>query len=180
MGAGGWRRLALALALLAAPALAEVPEPDSYRGPPYEAPVPATLRGATVIDAAEAMRLHAAGVPFLDVLPRTTRPAGLPPGTLWREPVHDSIPGAIWLPGTGYERLSEAEAARLRRGLEAATGGDRARPVVVFCRADCWMSWNAARRAVALGWTAVRWFPDGTDGWLLEGGRLEPIAAPAD
>lgn len=172
---------ALALAgLLAQPAPAQVPEPEGYRGPPYNAPVPETLRGAEAIGTAEAMRLHAQGVPFLDVYPRTVRPAGLPEGTLWREPVHRSIPGAIWVPGAGHERLTEEEEARYAAALAAATGGDRTRPVVVFCRADCWMGWNAAKRAVGMGYSAVRWFPDGSDGWEVMAGDLAPIAPPAE
>lgn len=173
------RLAAVALAMFTAqPAAAEVPEPAGYRGPPYNAPVPATLRGAAVIDTGEALRLHREGVPFIDVYPRTARPAGLPDGTLWREPVHPSIPGAIWLPGAGYDRLSDAEAAAFAAGLAAATGGDKARPVVVFCRADCWMGWNAAKRAVEMGYTATHWFPDGTDGWEVFAGDLAPIALP--
>ena len=27
------------------------------------------------------------------------------------------------------------------------------------------MSWNAAKRALALGYGNVAWFPDGTDAW---------------
>jgi rhodanese-related sulfurtransferase len=27
------------------------------------------------------------------------------------------------------------------------------------------MSWNAAKRALALGYTHVMWFSEGTDGW---------------
>jgi PQQ-dependent catabolism-associated CXXCW motif protein len=34
---------------------------------------------------------------------------------------------------------------------------------------DCWMSWNAARRAVALGYSAVNWYPLGADGWANSG-----------
>lgn len=147
-------------------------EPTDYRGPPYNGAVTDTLRGAQVIDASEAMRLHTAGVPFIDVLPRTARPPGLPEGTLWREPVHDSIPGAIWLYGTGYETLSAEESDRLKRGLAAATAGDRTAPLVIFCSAGCWMGWNAAKRAVDMGYAAVRWFPDGVDGWQAAGGDL--------
>ncbi len=157
-----------------------VPEPDGYRGPPYFGEVPATLAGARVIDGAEARRLHAAGVPFLDVYPRPTRPAGLPAGTLWRTPSHESIPGALWLPGTGYERLTLPEAARLAAGLRAATGGDPAAPVVIFCRADCWQSWNAARRAVAAGYRGILWFPDGSEGWVAAGGMLDEIRPPGE
>jgi hypothetical protein len=27
------------------------------------------------------------------------------------------------------------------------------------------MSWNAAKRAMSMGYAHVAWFPDGTDGW---------------
>jgi PQQ-dependent catabolism-associated CXXCW motif protein len=166
--------------LLTGPAVAQVPEPDGYRGEPYRAPVPATLQGATVIDAPQAIRLHAEGVPFLDVLPRKVRPEGLPEGTIWREPVHETIPGAVWLWDTGWEALAPAEQARLERGLEQASGGDRSAPLVIFCRSNCWMSWNAARRAVALGYTAVHWFPGGIEGWQSAGGAPLVRATPAD
>lgn len=170
--------LASALAMYVAgaqPAMSDVPEPTDYRGPPYNGAVTDTLRGAQVIDADEAIRLHEHGVPFIDVLPRMARPAGLPEGTLWREPVHESIPGAIWLYGTGYDKLSSEERARLARGLNAATAGDKAQPLVIFCRAECWLGWNAAKRAVEMGYRAVRWFPDGVDGWQVAGGDLVPV-----
>lgn len=176
------RRAAAALIVLWAgcgAALAQpVPEPDAYRGEPYRAPVPATLRGAQVINAAQAIALHAEGqAVFLDILPRKARPEGLPEGTVWREPPHQTIPGALWLWNTGYERLDPEEQARLRAGLEQATGGDPDAPVVFFCRADCWMSWNAARRAVEWGYGAVIWFPGGTEDWQEAGGP-ELVPAP--
>lgn len=173
---------ALALAILLAPAaFAEtVPEPDTYRDEPYRAPVPATLRGAQVIDAAQAMALHEQGrAAFLDVLPRKVRPEGLPVGTIWNDPPHRTIPGAIWLWDTGYHAMAPAEEARLRAGLTGAQGTDPDRPLVIFCRADCWMSWNAARRAVEWGFDPVLWFPGGTDDWEQAGGVLaivEPVA----
>ena len=111
---------ALIAILLAAPAQGQtVAEPDGYRGEPYRAPVPATLAGAQVIDTARAMDLHGQGVPFLDVLPRKKRPENLPPGTLWVEEVHRTIPGAVWLYDTGYQELAPAETARLTEGLAA-------------------------------------------------------------
>ena len=36
------------------------------------------------------------------------------------------------------------------------------------------MSWNAARRAIAMGYTSVAWYPDGTDGWSQAGQPLQP------
>ena len=35
------------------------------------------------------------------------------------------------------------------------------------------MSWNAAKRALALGYRRVLWYPEGTDGWARQGLPLE-------
>jgi PQQ-dependent catabolism-associated CXXCW motif protein len=59
------------------------------------------------------------------------------------------------------------------RGLEKATHGDRARLLVIYCLADCWMSWNAAKRALSLGYANVAWYREGTDGWAA---ALLPLA----
>ena len=49
--------------------------------------------------------------------------------------------------------------------VAALTGGDKAKPVVVFCHVECWGSWNAGKRLVQKGYTGVRWFPQGVEGW---------------
>jgi PQQ-dependent catabolism-associated CXXCW motif protein len=41
--------------------------------------------------------------------------------------------------------------------------------VVFYCLADCWMSWNAAKRAASWGYREVLWYRDGTDGWEAAG-----------
>jgi PQQ-dependent catabolism-associated CXXCW motif protein len=148
-------------------AVAEVAEPDNYRLTDYRAPTPATLRGARVIgtdEAAAIWRRHSAV--FVDVLPRPPRPRELPAGTVWRDKPRANIPGSVWLPDTGYGELAPAMAGYFSDGLEKATAGDHARTLVVYCLADCWMSWNAAKRALALGYTDVAWYPEGTDGWV--------------
>jgi PQQ-dependent catabolism-associated CXXCW motif protein len=88
---------------------------------------------------------------------------------LWREQRRLSIPGSVWLPDTGYGEVSAATEDYLRTGLQRVTGGDRAMPLVIYCLRDCWMSWNAAKRAVSWGYTEVLWYPDGTDGWQEAG-----------
>jgi len=165
--------VAIAVAAIGA-AAAEVPEPDTYRLENYRTPTPATLRGARVIGTDEAegiWRSHAAV--FVDVLPRPPRPRDLPAGTLWRDKPRANIPGGIWLPDTGYGELAPSMAGYFSKGLEKATNGDRARMLVLYCLADCWMSWNAAKRALALGYSDVAWYPDGTDGWLAGGLPLQ-------
>ena len=61
----------------------------------------------------------------------------------------------------------------LETGLEKASGGDKTRPIVIYCLTSCWMSWNAAKRAMTYGYSQIIWFPDGTDGWQDAGFPLE-------
>ena len=150
-------------------AASPVPEPDGYRMDEYRAPVPATLSDGTVVDTQAAKALHDRGVPFIDVLPRAPRPKNLPEGTIWRPKERANIPGSLWLVDTGYGELPPAMEDYLMRGLARVTGGDKTAPVVIYCQRDCWMSWNAARRAIAAGYTAVHWYPDGTEGWAEAG-----------
>jgi PQQ-dependent catabolism-associated CXXCW motif protein len=177
---GRWRRIALALAFLAIPdsggaALADPPpEPEGYRLLDYEAPVPSTLRGASVVDTAEAYTLWSKGAAaFIDVMPQAPRPADLPPRTIWRDKPRSDIPRSLWLPDTGYGELHPAMRAYFRDGLERASRGDKSAALVFYCLADCWQSWNAAKRALSLGYTAVIWYPDGTTGWEAAGHPLE-------
>jgi PQQ-dependent catabolism-associated CXXCW motif protein len=163
--------------LAASPAPANPPpEPEGYRTENFRAPTPATLRGAQVVDVFDAATLWEEGsAAFIDVMPRPPRPANLPAGTVWRDPPRSSIPGAIWLANVGFGALSPAAEAYFERGLKEAGKGDPDRPIVFFCERACWMSWNAAKRALALGHRQVLWFPDGTDGWTEAGLPLERV-----
>lgn len=168
-------------ALLATPATAEVPEPEAYREDDYRAPVPATLKGGTVVDSEAAHLLwQQGGVAFIDVLPRAPKPDKLPEGTIWHERPRLSIPGAIWLPNVGYGRIADVTDAYFRTGLERVTGGDVAYPVLFFCLDDCWMSWNAAKRALEYGYTKVYWLPEGTDGWTFFDYPVEEVQPEPD
>jgi PQQ-dependent catabolism-associated CXXCW motif protein len=155
-------------------AAAGVPEPDGYRLENYRSPTPTTLRGVRVVGTDEAEKIwrsHSAS--FVDVLPRPPRPRDLPEGTLWRDKPRANIPGSIWLPDTGYGELAPSMAGYFSSGLDKATDGDHARVLVLYCLADCWMSWNAAKRALSLGYSNVAWYPEGTDGWLAAGLPLQ-------
>jgi PQQ-dependent catabolism-associated CXXCW motif protein len=176
--------LAVATLAIADARAAEVLEPDGYRLEDYRAPTPPTLHGATVLGTPEAEKIwRSRGASFIDVLPRPPRPRNLPEGTLWHDKPRANIPDSIWLPDTGYGELAPSMADYFSRGLEKATGGDRARLIVLYCLADCWMSWNAAKRALALGYPNVAWYPQGTDGWLAAGLPLKdatPEPRPAE
>lgn len=174
-GPGRWRSSAamaaiLMVALVAAtpaPQAAEgVPEPEGYKSDNYRSPVPRTLQGAkAVLSTDTAKELFDQGGVFVDVYPRAPRPANLPASTVWREPPHKSIEGAHWLPNVGYGVISPETQAYFASGLERLTSGDKKKPIVFFCLRDCWMSWNAAKRALTMGYAAVYWYPDGSDGW---------------
>lgn len=148
----------------------EVAEPQAYRVDNYNAPVPKTLTGAKAVSADEAKALMDTGsAVFIDVYPRAPKPANLPPATIWREPQHRSIAGAVWLANVGFGELSAPTQAYFDAHLARLTGGDTGKPLVFFCLRDCWMSWNAAKRAVAMGYAAVHWFSEGTDAWEESG-----------
>jgi PQQ-dependent catabolism-associated CXXCW motif protein len=165
-----WRlaRPIVALLILTVPARVQEnpPEPEGYRTDNYRSPVPATLAGARVLATEETEAIWRAGkAVFIDVLPQPPKPPNLPSGTIWRDKPRLNIPGSVWLPDTGYGALAAATEDYLREGLVRASGGDKAKPLVIYCQADCWMSWNAAKRTLSYGYTNVAWYPDGTDGW---------------
>jgi PQQ-dependent catabolism-associated CXXCW motif protein len=166
----------VALLLLTIPAHAQAnpSEPEGYRSDNYRSPVPATLAGARVLATEEAEAIWRAGkAVFIDVLPRPPKPQNLPEGTVWRDKPRLNIPGSIWLPDTGYGTLAAPTENYLREGLGRASGGDKTKELVIYCQADCWMSWNAAKRALSYGYTNVAWYPDGTDGWQRAGLAVE-------
>jgi PQQ-dependent catabolism-associated CXXCW motif protein len=144
-------------------------EPADYRLDNYRAPVPLTLHGALVVDTpALVQRLADSRTIVIDVLPQELRPPRLAPDNVWLPPPHDGIPGAIWLPNVGYGQLPPSLLAYFADGLRQITGNDPDRPLVFYCRSDCWMSWNAARRALCLGYRQVFWYRDGIEGWRKE------------
>jgi PQQ-dependent catabolism-associated CXXCW motif protein len=167
------KRRALLVAMAIALAAAAPPEPASYRTEAYRAPTPATLKGAVVLTSLGAHALWALkGAGFIDVLPQAPRPKNLPAAVVWRDKPRDDIPGSVWLPDTGYGELAPAMLDYFVTGLRKA--GGETRPLVFYFQRDCWMSWNAAKRALALGFKNVSWYPDGADGWREAGYPLEP------
>lgn len=154
------------------------PEPSDFRVDNYRTPVPKTLAGARVIDTLQAEKLHETkGAIFIDVFPKPPKPVNLPAGTLWIDPKHDTIEGAHWVPNVGYG-ISPAGVEDYYRGvLKALSEAQPGKPLVFFCLHNCWMSWNAAKRAMAWGYKDVIWYPEGTDGWSEAGNDLFSVAS---
>jgi PQQ-dependent catabolism-associated CXXCW motif protein len=166
IGRQAWLALALLLGTAAVAGAAEhAAEPSGFWTGPLHGPVPATLAGGSVIDTTQMIALaHDGGAVLVDVSPSPHKPEGASDGS-WLPPPHRSIPGSVWLPDVGAGALDPARDDWYRAHLAALTGGDAARPLVIFCHPECWASWNAARRAVLYGYGAVRWYPEGIEGW---------------
>ena len=60
--------------------------------------------------------------------------------------------------------------------LQQVTQGRQDRPMVFYCQGlQCWMSYNAALRAINLGYTNVLWYRGGVEAWQQAG---LPLGAP--
>jgi PQQ-dependent catabolism-associated CXXCW motif protein len=173
--------LLIAVPLAAGWADPDVPVPNGYRMEPYGGPTPDTVPGGQVVHTAELKAMLAAGqVGLIDVLTAARRPEGMRPDAPWMPVARRDLPGSIWLPDVGRGAISQDLKAYFRTNLERATGGDNGAIVVFYCRAHCWLSWNATKRAASLGWRNAYWYPDGTTGWEeaglpLQEARPEPL-----
>jgi PQQ-dependent catabolism-associated CXXCW motif protein len=179
-------RSIVALAVILSPAVpvgaVEPPsEPAGYRLDDYRGPTPLTVAGRPAIDTTEARRLwEAHEAIFIDVVAAPRRPESLPAGSIWSPTPHLDIPGSVWLPDSGRGALSPELAAWLRVSLARISATRGAATLVFYCRADCWLSWNASKRALEWGYRAVLWYRDGSDGWSAAGLPLAQTQPPGD
>jgi len=151
-----------------------------YRVANYRSPTPQTVPGGTTVTLEQLTALvqirHAI---LIDVMSADGAVPD-PHSGVWQlsKPRHN-LEGSVWLPDVGRGTLTPDRIAYFRDNLERLTGGDKARPIVFYCQADCWMSWNAVKRAAVFGYTALYWYPDGTDGmadWDVE--LVEAVPVP--
>lgn len=148
---------------------------DGYRIDEFRSPVPDAVPAGTTLDTEQLQSLlKDREVVLIDVLPAPVKPKNRPDNLLWLPPDRYNIPGSHWLPNVGYGALSTELERYFKENLRKLSGGDKARKIVFYCLADCWMSWNAARRAAKeFGYTRIYWYPDGTTGWEAAGMSLE-------
>jgi PQQ-dependent catabolism-associated CXXCW motif protein len=158
----------------------DVPEPHGFWSGQINSAVPATITGGTVIHAAGlAQLLKQTKLPVVDVSNEPKRPPGMAPEAPWLPLPQEVIPGSVWLPGAGMADIAPETDALFRRHLSQATGGNLDHPVVIYCHERCWLSWNAAKRAIGYGYRRVYWFPEGIEGWRGAGNATvvaKPIA----
>jgi PQQ-dependent catabolism-associated CXXCW motif protein len=136
-----------------------------YRIAEYRGIIPEPPPGVRRIDAAAVARLVDAGrATLIDVVP--AEGAVREVDGRWRLAREQrGIPGAAWFPEAGRGRIDPAIERWFLNGVARLRAAEPRRTLIVFCLADCWMSWNAAWRLKRAGYAQVRWFADGADGW---------------
>lgn len=155
-------------------------DPNGYRIARYRSPIHHDPNPAPRLALAAALELDpGTDALFLDVMPVESGVRDPLSGTWTFSMPHSTIPGAVWHPEAGRMPVDDD----LWRAFEKqARHAARTRPVIVFCRVDCWMSWNAAKRLAEGGIDNVWWLAEGTDGWHSAGRNLvaaDPVVIPA-
>lgn len=153
---------------------------EGYRIARYRSPTPEQADGGVRLDTQRllSMQRQPGRLALIDV-----QPVRWQDGIFLQSKPRHNLPGSLWLPNVGQGELPPEWAEYFRRGLQQASAGNPDHPLVFYCTADCWMSWNAARRAAQWGYRQVYWYAEGTDGWHEANLRLEkatPSPLPAD
>jgi PQQ-dependent catabolism-associated CXXCW motif protein len=171
----GWALAGLAPLLIAA-------GPAQWRASPFHdpvtlyrierprSPVPGPPEGVASLATAE-VAARAGSALLIDVSPVEDGRRDPASGRWMLARPARSIPGAIWFPEAGRVPGNAAIIAHFVATVPQLAAG---RPVIVFCLADCWMSWNAALRLHRMGLN-VAWYGAGRDGWAAAGRPLAPV-----
>ena len=142
---------------------------SALRRPPYTAPTPTRIAGGNVLTTTALNRMLQSG----------TRPTLIDVAS---GEGHVSIAGARWIPGAGHgTHFLDPLQSLMKERLARLSGGDLSMPIVFFCvNSQCWLSYNAALRAIALGYSQVFWYRGGIEAWRRAGLPLARVApAPA-
>jgi rhodanese-related sulfurtransferase len=132
-----------------------VPATAQLRTAGYHSPTPLSIPGGKIVTTGELKAL-------MEQNPRPYVIDVLGGG------IHTTIAGAFWMIGAGAGDMSKEEESRFAKAIAAFAGGDKDRPMVFFCvDAECWLSYNAALRAIALGYTNVMWYRGGIASWRV-------------
>lgn len=161
------------------PLPAGVDAQTGFRMERYRAPIPDNLPGAETVSTAQALELQQAGnVVFIDVYPPRGLGADPIDGHWVITETREHIKNSTWLPEVGRGHLESGHIDYFQRNLTLLSNANKDTALLFYCTADCWQSWNAARRAYLWGYQNIFWYPDGTDGWVEEGHPLftaEPV-----
>ncbi len=133
---------------------------DRLKAEPLHAATPTAIPGGRTITTADLVRLMRdpkSGALVFDVLGAT-----------------QSLPNAFYAtPAAQPGDFNDQVQRDFGNFLQQTTQGKLDRPMVFYCRNDhCWMSYNAALRAIKLGYRQIYWYRGGIEAWQQAGGPL--------
>lgn len=127
---------------------------DSFGNPP---PTPTTIPGGRVVSTEalwSLLQTNPQGLVIFDVLGGA-----------------ETLPNALAaVPASQPGSYSDQTQQQFGQYLQQLTGGNRQAPLVFYCLSrECWMSYNAALRAIAMGYSQVLWYRGGVEAWKAAG-----------
>lgn len=134
-----------------------VPATSQLHAGAMHGPTPSSIPGGQLITTkglVELVRSQQVQALVFDVLggPETL------PGALAAAPAHQ--------PGTFNDQTQQ----QFGQFLQQVTQGRKDTPLVFYCQStQCWMSYNAALRAINMGYTNVLWYRGGIEAWKMAG-----------
>jgi len=92
----------------------------------------------------------------------------------------DRLPGALMaLPAGQPGSFDDAAQREFGQFLQGVMQGRKDLPMIFYCASiQCWMSYNAALRAIRLGYTNVLWYRGGVEAWKYARLPLQAMAGP--
>lgn len=143
---------------------------EGYRIIRYRSPTPKGVEGAETIGTQTLHQMLQSKQPpaLLNV-----QPVRWLQGHFLQNEAFMQIPGSRWIPNVGMGELDEGWEDYFRHHLNIVANNQQNAALVLYCRADCWMSWNAVKRAAEWGYTNLYWYRDGVDGWREAGLELQ-------
>ncbi|MBL4744304.1 MAG: PQQ-dependent catabolism-associated CXXCW motif protein [Cycloclasticus sp.] len=160
---------------------------EAYRGLPYHAVTTQTPpQGVKKVSAANLKKLIETNLApvLIDVYGAIFREESLDFDGAWLVSTpRKNIPNSVWLPNVGKQTLKPVVQQYFRSQLMELTNNDVNKSMVFYCIEDCWMAWNAAKRAHEWGYSHVMWFREGVDGWTDNGWPVEasePVNLPVN
>lgn len=136
---------------------------DGYRVTHYRSPTPEQVRGGVTISTEQ---LHQwTEKPDFDALLLDVQPVSWYEGHFLISAPRYNLSGSHWIPNVGLGEPDDRWLSYFGHYLATLTGGNKKKALIIYCTADCWMSWNAVNRAAEWGYQEIYWYRDGTDGW---------------
>ena len=134
-----------------------VPPTRELRSEPMHAPTPNSIPGGQVIT-----------TPGLVALLQSSQVRALVFDVLGGQ---ETLPGALYAaPASQAGSFQDATQQQFGQFLQQQTQGRRDVPLVFYCQSShCWMSYNAALRAISLGYSNVLWYRGGIQAWQRAG-----------